>query len=120
MITAQASSSKGLFATMASALVAAMASSLCCIGPLLYLLFGVSAAGLSGLAQLGWLQYPMLVLSSGLLIRGFWRLYLAKRPVCTERFSLTQMRVIYWLCLPLVVAFQLYPYLLPWILERLA
>ncbi len=120
MITAQASSSKRLFATMLSAIVAAMASSLCCIGPLIYLLFGVSAAGLSGVKQLGWLQYPMLVLSSGLLISGFWRLYLVKRPVCTGRFSLTKMRVLYWLSLPLVLAFQLYPYLLPWILERLA
>ncbi|KFZ37491.1 membrane protein [Shewanella mangrovi] len=102
---------------MAAAIVAAVASSLCCIGPLVYLVFGVSAASLSGLEQYTWLHYPMLLLSSALIIMGFWRLYFSKRPICTGRFSRTKMLVAYWITVPIVLAFQLYPYVLPWLLE---
>ncbi|QSX35392.1 hypothetical protein JYB87_03715 [Shewanella avicenniae] len=104
---------------MAAAVVAAMASSLCCIGPLIYLVFGVSAASLSGVEQLAWLQYPMLLLSSVLILLGFWRLYFSKRPICSGRFSRNNMLLLYWLTLPVVLAFQLYPYVLPWLLERI-
>ncbi|MFQ6372592.1 mercuric transporter MerT family protein [Shewanella sp. YIC-542] len=103
---------------MLTAVVAAVASSLCCIGPLLYLLFGVSAASLSGLAQLGWLHYPMLLLSIGLIALGFWRLYFSRRPLCSGRFNRTRMLILYWLAVPIVLAFQLYPYVLPWLLEK--
>lgn len=58
-------------ATLAAAAVTAVASSLCCIGPLIYLVFGVSAAGLSGVEKLGFLQYPMLILSTVLIVMGF-------------------------------------------------
>ncbi len=27
------------------------------------------------------------------------------------------MRILYWFTVPVVLAFQLYPYLLPWLLE---
>ncbi len=117
MSTTQASSVKQLLATMAGAVIAALASSLCCIAPLIYLLFGVSAAGLSGLASLGWLQVPMLILSTGLILLGFWRLYFAKKPLCTGSFTRGQMLLIYWLTVPIVLAFQLYPFVLPWLLE---
>ena len=117
MTTAQPSNAKGLLATMAAAIAAAVASSLCCIGPLIYLVFGVSAASVAGLAQFDWLQEPMLLLSSALIIAGFWRLYFAKRPVCSGRFSRGRMLVLYWITVPIVLAFQLYPYVLPWLLE---
>lgn len=117
MTTSQASSVKQLFATMTAAVIAAVASSLCCIAPLIYLVFGVSAAGLSGLSSLGWLQVPMLILSTGLILLGFWRLYFAKKPLCTGKFSRGQMLLIYWLSVPIVLAFQLYPFVLPWLLE---
>ncbi|MGX2952331.1 hypothetical protein ACWAU3_04015 [Shewanella sp. JL219SE-S6] len=71
-------------ATLAAAVVAAVASSLCCIGPLIYLVFGVSAASLSGIEQLGWLQVPMLALSTLLILLGFWRLYFSK-GLCAPR-----------------------------------
>lgn len=117
MITNQANSAKQLLATMVAAVIAAIASSLCCIAPLIYLVFGVSAAGLSGLSSLAWLQVPMLILSTGMILLGFWRLYLAKKPLCTGTFSRGQMLLIYWLTVPIVLAFQLYPFVLPWLLE---
>ncbi|MDF0535520.1 mercuric transporter MerT family protein [Shewanella sp. A32] len=124
MITSQQSSAetqtsaRGFVATIVTAVVAAVASSLCCIGPLLYLVFGVSAASLSGAEQLTWLHYPMLLLSTALIAMGFWRLYFSRRPLCTGTFSRTKMLILYWIAVPLVLAFQLYPYVLPWILER--
>ncbi|MDN5370182.1 MAG: mercuric ion transport protein [Shewanella sp.] len=109
--------SHGFVATVATAVIAAVASSLCCIGPLLYLVFGISAASLSGVEQLTWLHYPMLLLSTGLIALGFWRLYFSRRPLCSGAFSRTKLLILYWLAVPLVLAFQLYPYVLPWILE---
>ncbi|GAB1128124.1 MAG: Hg(II) uptake system permease component MerT family [Shewanella algae] len=117
MISSQQNSSKGFLATLAAAVVAAVASSLCCIGPLIYLVFGVSAASLSGVEQLGWLQVPMLALSTLLILLGFWRLYFSKKPLCTATMSRTRMLLLYWLAVPVVLAFQLYPFVLPWLLE---
>jgi mercuric ion transport protein len=102
---------------MAAAVVAAVASSLCCIAPLIYLVFGVSAASLAGFERLSWLQVPMLVLSTGLILLGFWRIYFSHKPLCTGTVNRTQMQLIYWLTVPVVLAFQLYPFVLPWLLE---
>ncbi len=119
MTTSQPNDAKGLLATMAAAVLAAVASSLCCIAPLIYLVFGVSAASLSGIEQLSWLQVPMLILSTGLILMGFWRLYFAKKPLCTATLSRTQMLWLYWLTVPVVLVFQSYPFVLPWLLEVL-
>lgn len=113
MNTSAPSSAKGPLVTLAAALTAALASSFCCIGPLLYLLFGVSAAGLTALPGLAWLQIPMIVLAVGLMARGFWRLYLSARPVCINLVSLRTLRVLYWLAVPLVLALVSWPYVLP-------
>ncbi len=117
MSTVPLNSNTGFVATLFSAVAAAIASSLCCIGPLIYLLFGVSAASVAGIERYGWLQIPMLILSTGLILLGFWRLYFSRRPVCTGRWNRTRMRILYWMAVPVVLMFQLYPYLLPWLLE---
>jgi mercuric ion transport protein len=110
-------SNRGGIATLTAAVVTAAASSLCCIGPLIYLLFGVSAAGLSGIEKLGWLQIPMLIISTSLIVFGFWRLYFSRRPFCSARVSRSQMLVLYWLCVPIILFLQLYPFILPWVYE---
>ncbi|GKX53455.1 hypothetical protein [Budvicia aquatica] len=117
MTTSLKSSNKGTLATLAAAIITAAASSLCCIGPLIYLVFGVSAAGLSGIEQLGWLQIPMIVISLGLIISGFWRLYFSKKPFCTGRLSRFQVLCLYWIAVPVILALQFYPFVLPWIFE---
>ncbi len=117
MTTSLKSSNKGTLATLAAAIIAAAASSLCCIGPLIYLVFGVSAASLSGIEQLGWLQIPMIVVSLGLIISGFWRLYFSKKPFCTGRLSRFQVLCLYWIAVPVILALQFYPFVLPWIFE---
>nr|WP_249038183.1 hypothetical protein [Shewanella algidipiscicola] len=112
--------SKSFLATMATAVIAAVASSLCCIGPLVYLVFGASAASLSGMQSLGWLQMPMLLLSTGLILLGFWRLYFSSKPMCTGVISRNKLLLLYWLTIPIVLAFQLYPFILPWLFEVFA
>ena len=114
MNTSAPSNVKGPLVTLAAALAAALASSFCCIGPLLYLLFGVSAAGLTALPGLAWLQIPMIVLAVGLMTRGFWRLYLSQHPVCVKIVSLRTLHVLYWMAVPLLLILVSWPYVLPW------
>lgn len=117
MTTSLKSSDKGSLATLAAAIIAAVISSLCCIGPLIYLVFGISAAGLSGIEQLGWLQIPMIVISLGLMVSGFWRLYFSKKPFCTGRLTRSQTLYLYWIAVPIILIFQFYPFVLPWLFE---
>ena len=106
-------------AGLAGAVVAALVSSLCCLGPLVYLVFGVSAAGFSGLEKLGWLQWPMIGGSLVLLLAGFWRLYVSRQPYCNAYVSRRVMCMLYWLAVPLVLALLFYPFFLPYVLEWL-
>jgi mercuric ion transport protein len=110
---------KGGLVTLLAAVIAAGASTLCCIGPLLYLVFGISAAGLIGIPGATWLQIPMLLLSLGLMARGFWRLYLSPKPICVNVVSRRALVWLYWLSVPLVLALLTYPYVLPWIWEMM-
>lgn len=104
---------------LAGALLAALMSSLCCLGPLVYLIFGVSAASFSGLHKLSWLQWPMMAVSLFLLALGFWRLYLSSKPYCSAFLSRRAMTILYWLALPMVLIMLFYPFLLPYVLEWL-
>ena len=106
-----------VFAVLGAAVLSAAASGLCCLGPLLYLVFGVSAAGLTGFARLGWLQIPMAILSLLFVGYGFQRLYFSSRPICAGRLSLKQTRLLYWLTIPVILFFILYPWILPLVLE---
>ncbi|MEX3019521.1 mercuric transporter MerT family protein [Kluyvera sp. STS39-E] len=110
---------KGGILTLLAAIIAAGASTLCCIGPLLYLLFGISAAGLVGIPGASWLQIPMVLVAVGLMARGFWRLYLSPKPVCISVVSRRVLVWLYWIAVPLVLVLITYPYVLPWILERM-
>jgi len=84
----QQNNAKGAGLTLLTAAAAAVTAGLCCVGPLLYLLFGISAAGFAGLSQLEFLRVPMILLSSGLMLRVFWRLYFSTRPWCIGRMTL--------------------------------
>ncbi|RPH27771.1 hypothetical protein EHN07_10395 [Buttiauxella warmboldiae] len=110
---------KGGLVSLMAALAAAAASTLCCIGPLLYLVFGISAAGLTGIPTLPWLQIPLAAIALGLMIRGFWRLYLSPKPICTSIVSRRVLVGLYWLSVPLVLFLTTYPYVLPWLWEYL-
>lgn len=105
------------FAVLGAAVLSAVASSLCCLGPLLYLVFGISATGLTNLGQLGWLRIPMTALSLLLVGDGFRRLYFSSKPICVGMISRAKMRLLYWLAVPVILFFILYPVVLPLIFE---
>lgn len=72
-------SNNRFIATCVTAVVAAVTSSLCCIAPLIYLLFGVSSTWLIELNQFDFLRIPMLVLSLAAFSYGFWLLVFSKK-----------------------------------------
>lgn len=100
---------KGLI-TLFLTLLASITSSLCCLGPLLYLVFGVSAAGLTSIPALSWLQVPMIVIASGLLIQGFWRLYISPYPTCENKISRKVLIWLYWASVPVSLVMMAYPF----------
>ena len=104
-------------AVLGGALLSAIASGLCCLGPLLYLVFGLSAAGLTGLGRLSRLQVPLAALSLLFVGYGFRNLYFSSKPVCAGRLSRKKMLLVYWLSVPVIVFFVLYPAVLPLLLE---
>lgn len=113
----QPNSAKGAGFTLLTAALTAVTAGLCCIGPLLYLLFGISAAGFAGLAKLEFLRIPMIVISLALIARGGWRLWFSKRLWCTGRFTLGQMRCLYCLALPVILVILFYPTIVGWFYE---
>lgn len=111
-------SNNRFIATCVTAVVAAVTSSLCCIAPLIYLLFGVSSTWLIELNQFDFLRIPMLVLSLAAFSYGFWLLVFSKKIICTRYLSRRTLIVLYWLVFAVILFFLFYPTFLPWILEQ--
>lgn len=111
-------SNNRFIANCVTAVVAAVTSSLCCIAPLIYLLFGVSSTWLIELNQFDFLRIPMLVLSLVAFSYGFWLLVFSKKIICTRYLSRRALLVLYWLVFGIILFFLFYPTFLPWILEQ--
>ncbi|TNH08320.1 hypothetical protein [Testudinibacter sp. TR-2022] len=105
------------FAATMAALTTAVASTLCCIAPLVYLLFGIASPFLMELNQLAFLQIPMLIVSLGLFGYGFWLLIFSKKVICTQYLSRRSLIALYGVVSVLILFFLSYPILLPWFLE---
>lgn len=104
----------------ATAVSAAVASTLCCIAPLVYLVFGVSSSWLVALGKWQFLQLPMLLASLAALGYGFWLVAFSGRILCTRYFSRRTLAVLYGVMLLVTLFFLLYPYVLPWVLPFVA
>lgn len=104
-------------ASCVAAVAAAVTSTLCCIAPLLYLLFGISSPWLIGLNKLDFLRLPMLVVSLGTFAYGFWLLMFSKKIICTKYMSRKGLIISYWLVFIVILFFLAYPTILPWFLE---
>lgn len=120
MNSSQKSANAKFWAMCTTALAAAVASTLCCIGPLIYLAFGVSSAWLVQLSEYSYLQVPMLVISLGAFGYGFWLLNFSDKIICSKYLSRRTLRILYWIMAPVILFFLSYPYVLPYILELLA
>ncbi|MCW9718896.1 mercuric transporter MerT family protein [Avibacterium sp. 21-599] len=107
------------WAICTTAVSAAVASTLCCIAPLFYLLFGISSTWLVSLNQLAFLQIPMLVISLFAFGYGFWLLNFSGKIICSKYLSRRMLQVLYWLMALIILFFLTYPYVLPYILDYL-
>jgi len=81
MTTSLKSSNKSFWVAIATALSAAVASTLCCIAPLIYLVFGVSSTWLIGLGEYDYLRIPMLIVSLCAFAYGFWLVLFFKKII---------------------------------------
>ena len=97
-------------------LVPAFLVSTCCLGPTLYVLFGVSVGGLSIFTPLEPYRPAFMLAAVGLLGYAFHHLYI--RPPqfdCVEdgRSALRASRVVFWIASLVFVVAALYPVVLP-------
>jgi len=105
------------------ALLPAALASTCCLGPLLFILFGISASSLSFLDPLRPLK-PLFV-SGGILTLGyaFYLLYLKKNPIAcacdTDPLRIRMKRrnrILFWVVTGVFIIATIYPYVLARIL----
>ncbi|MBS6026590.1 putative mercuric transport protein MerT [Haemophilus pittmaniae] len=117
MTTSPKSSTKSLWLAVATALSAAVASTLCCIAPLIYLAFGISSSTLIAFGEYDYLRLPMLLISLVAFSYGFWLLFFSKKIICSKYLSRRTLQILYLLVSLVILFFLTYPTLLPWILE---
>lgn len=111
----QPSPEKGPWLGLGAALTAALGAGLCCAGPLLYLLFGISAASAGLLAWPIWLQWPLAAVALFFWALVFYRLYFSARPVCITGIH-RYLRPIFWLISCIIGVLLSYPYWVGWLL----
>ena len=97
-------------------LVPSFLVSTCCLGPTLYVLFGVSVGGLSIFTPLEQYRPVFMLVALGLLGYAFHHLYI--RPpqfdcVENERSALRTSRFLFWVASVVFVVAALYPVVLP-------
>lgn len=97
-------------------LVPSFLVSACCLGPTLYVLFGVSAGGLSILAPLEPYRPFFMLAAAGLLGYAFYHLYI--RPpkfdcVKNGRSTAKTSRVLFWVASLVFIVAAIYPVVLP-------
>ena len=117
MTTSPKNANKSFWLATGTALSAAVASTLCCIAPLVYLLFGVSSTWLISLGEYNYLRIPMLIVSLCAFTYGFWLLMFSKKIICSKYISRKKLVALYWIVFIVMLFFLTYPMLLPWILE---
>jgi len=111
----QFSMQKGFLSTVGS-LIPSFLVSTCCLGPTVYVLFGVSVGGLSVFAPLEPYRPLFMVGAVALLGSAFYHLYV--RPpafACVENGSspLRRHRLLFWVASVVFMVAAVYPMLLP-------
>ncbi len=105
---------------VAGAIIAAIAASLCCIGPLVLVLLGVSGAWIGGLTALEPFRPYLSAVTLGLLGLAFYRVYrkpkeeaCAPGSACANPKTRRGTKITLWVASILVVGLLLSPYVLP-------
>jgi mercuric ion transport protein len=113
-------------ASVAGAIVAALASSLCCLGPLVFAALGIGGAGL--LVKLTPYRAPLATVTLFLLAAGFYFTYRRPRvaavtnvdaPACACGLPSANRvgRVMLWVATAIVVGLLSFPYLAPYLFD---
>lgn len=93
---------------MFSALTFALLSLSCCVAPLLFIIFGISAASLSFLDFLAPYRFVFVLLSICSIVYSFWRIYMSQKPLCNGAASL---KTLFWLLTALSAISLMYPFI---------
>src|SRR5215831_4035511 len=79
-----ASAWRGQTLMAAGGVLGALAASSCCILPLILFILGVSGAWIANFTQLAPYQPYFIAATLGFLTGGYWLVYRASKPACTE------------------------------------
>ncbi len=107
---------KGVLSSVGSLLPSFLVST-CCLGPTVYVLFGVSMGGLSIFAPLEPYRPVFMVVAVALLGYAFYHLYVrAATFACVEngRSPLRMQRLLFWVASMVFIVAALYPLVLPY------
>jgi mercuric ion transport protein len=106
-------------------LFSALASTLCCIVPLLLFLLGIGGAWLANLSALGPYRIYFLILAIVSVGIGFWNVYKKPKPedcppgsYCAVPGSNTLNKIMLWIAMVVIGFVIAYPYVLPLVLDK--
>ncbi len=100
-----------ILGSILAATVFAVFSMSCCLAPLLFILFGISASSLSFLGFLAPYRAIFIAIAVLSLIYGFWKLYISKKPFCSGGRIVNKnlLRALFWALAAISLAALLYP-----------
>ncbi|HGT2643549.1 TPA: mercuric transporter MerT family protein [Legionella pneumophila] len=109
----------GSSGSLIGAVFAGIAASLCCVGPLILLLLGISGAWVSTLTILEPIRPFAILLTLGFLSVAFWQLYLKPvkcKPgaICEKPRSLGVSRLIFWIITVILLLLLMLPWYAHW------
>ncbi len=116
---AEAGLSKG---TLLASIVAAIAASTCCLGPLVLLTLGVSGSWIGSLSAMAPFRPYLMGLTLLLLGLAFRKLYRTPQSCavdapCASPANLRRQRVIFWVATVAVLSIMAFPWYGPWLLD---
>ncbi|WP_244946910.1 mercuric transporter MerT family protein [Legionella israelensis] len=101
--------------SLIGAIIAGIAASLCCVGPLVLLALGISGAWISTLTHLEFLRPFGIAITLFFLVLVFWKLYITPRrcsvdQLCGKPTGLRSYRIIFWVVTVLLLALLAFPW----------
>ena len=101
--------------------LAAIGASVCCVGPLVLLMMGISGAWIANLTAPEPLRPWFIAVTLLVLGLAFWRLYLQPQvcepgAACAEPNVLKRQRLIFWVVALAILALLSVPWLAPYVL----
>ncbi|MCK9372989.1 MAG: mercuric transporter MerT family protein [Sulfuricurvum sp.] len=108
---------RGAVLVLTGALVTALLSASCCLVPTLFMVFGISFAGIINVAALEGYRWIFTAIAVMMLSIGFYQMVIKKQIECDCEPSLTSkiLVVLFWILFLISLAALSYPYYEGWI-----